>query len=84
MLIEEMSCPFTVFCENSFFPMSSSIHIPCAVVHFSLTRLCKQLTEHQRIGDVSADTHPLVVFELFWHKSEIPGHFLPIQVFLLY
>ena len=57
--------------------MSSSIHLQCVVVQFSLTHLCKQLTEHQPIGDVSEDAHPSVVFELFWHKSEFPGHFLP-------
>ena len=28
------------------------------------------------MGDISADAHPLVVFELFWHKSEILWHFL--------
>ena len=61
--------------------MSSSIHLQCAVVQFSLTPICKQLTEHQRMGDVGADTHPSVVFELYWHKSEF--HFLPCQVILL-
>ena len=50
--------------------MSSSIRLQCAVVQFSLTRLCKQLTEHQRIGDVNADAHHNVVFEQFWHRSE--------------
>ena len=29
------------------------------------------------MGDVSADAHPAVVFELFVHKSEFPWHFLP-------
>ena len=33
------------------------------------------------MGDVSADTPPSVVFELFLHKSEFPWHFLPSQVF---
>ena len=45
--------------------MSSSIHLQRVVVQFSLTRLCKVLTVHQRLGDVSADAHPSVAFELF-------------------
>ena len=72
-----------VFSENSLIPMSSSIHLQCVVDQFSLTRLCKQLTEHQRMGDVSADAHPSVVLELFLHKSEFPRHLLTSQVFLL-
>ena len=36
--------------------MSSSIHLQFVVVHFSLTRLCKQLTEHQRMGVSAAHT----------------------------
>ena len=59
-----------VFRENSFIPMSS-IHLQCVVVQFSLTCLRKQLTELQCMGDVTADTHHSVVFELFWHKSEL-------------
>ena len=82
-LIEEMSCISLVFRENSLIPMPSSIHLQCVLVQFSLTRLCKQLKEHQRMGDVSTDAHPSVVFELFLHKSEFPWHFLPSQLFFL-
>ena len=58
--------------------MSSSIHLQCVVVQFSLTRLCKQLTEPQRfgIGSVSADAHPSVVFELFLAQIRVPVVFL--------
>ena len=55
--------------------MSSSIHLQCVVVQFSLTRLCKQLTEPQRIGNVSADAHPSVVFELFLAQIRVPVAF---------
>ena len=83
VLLKKCRAILLVFRENSFIPMSFSIHLQCVVVQFSLTRLCKQLTEHLRMGDVSADAHPSVVFELFWHKSEFPWHFLSSQVFLL-
>ena len=56
--------------------MSSSTHLQCAVAQFSLTRLCKQLTEHKRIGDVSADAHHTVVFELFLSQIRVPVTFL--------
>ena len=56
--------------------MSSSIHLQCAVAQFRLTRLCKQLTEHKRIGDVSADAHHTVVFELFLSQIRVPVAFL--------
>ena len=49
------------------------------MVQSSLTRLCKQLKEHQRMGDGSANAHPSVVFELFCQKSEFPWHFLSNQ-----
>ena len=56
--------------------MLSTIHLQCVVVQFSLTRLCKQLTEHQRIGDISADAHPSVVFETFFAQIQVPVAFL--------
>ena len=45
--------------------MSSCIHLQCVVLQFSLELLCKQLTEHQRMGNVSADANPSFVFEIF-------------------
>ena len=56
--------------------MSSTLHLQCVVVQFSLTLLSKQLMEHQRMGDVSADAHPSVVFELFLAQIRVPVAFL--------
>ena len=56
--------------------MSSTIQLQCVVVQFSLICLCKQLTEHQRMGDVSADTHPSVIFKLFLAQIRVPVAFL--------
>ena len=56
--------------------MSSSIHLQCVVFQFSLTCLCKQLTEHQRMGNVSADAHPSVVFELLLAQIRVAKEFL--------
>ena len=75
-LLEKNRAISLVFHENSFIPMSFSIHLQCVVIQFNLACLCKQLTEHQRMGDVSAELHPSVLFELFLHKSEFPLAFL--------
>ena len=61
-----------VFHENSFI----RIHLLCVVVQLSLTRLCKQLTEHKGMGDVSADAHPSVGFELFFAQIRVLFAFL--------
>ena len=53
--------------------MSSSTHLQCAVVQFSLTRLCKQLTVHQSMGDVSADAHPSAEFFFAQIRVGKPG-----------
>ena len=55
--------------------MSSSIHLHCVVVQFSLARLFKQLTEHQRMGDVSPDAHPSVALDCL-AQIRVPVEFL--------
>ena len=65
--------------------MSLSIELQFAVVQVSLTLLCKQLTEEQRMGDDSAGRAPFSPASLkcFCTNREFPFHFLPSQVFLL-